>query len=146
MKKRIVTSGLVFILLVIGMVSNGFCWGSAVHAYIGDKLGARTGVKNYDEIYGAMAPDVFNFTFAPYYPFLYTQTHYVDFSIKDVAHGPLQNALAYGYASHNGMWGADFTAHHSGITYGQGQGYIIAKATELAPVFGYVRKWNDASR
>ncbi len=29
------------------------------------------------------------------------------------------------------LWGADFTAHHSGITYGQGQGYVIAKATEL---------------
>ncbi len=142
MKKRIVTFGSVVVLLLTVTVSNGFCWGSAVHAYIGDKLGAKTGMKNYNEIYGAMAPDVFNFTFAPYYPFLYTQTHYVDFNIKDIAHEPLQNALAYGYVSHNGFWGADFTSHHSGITYGQGQGYVIAKATEMAPVFGYVMGQN----
>jgi len=66
-----------------------------------------------------------------YYPYLYEQTHYITFDIKNAADEKLKKALAFGYFSHNGVWGADFTAHHSGITYGQGQGYVIAKATEL---------------
>jgi hypothetical protein len=142
MRKKIFTIGWAVVMLVAITVSNGFCWGSAVHAYIGDELGVRMGVKNFDEIYGAMAPDVFNYTFAAYYPFLYTQTHYYDFNTKEVAYGPFQNALAYGYASHNGVWGADFTAHHSGITYGQGQGYVVAKAKELMPILGYALAQN----
>ena len=45
MKKRIVVIGTVVALLVAGMVSNGFCWGSAVHAYIGSEVGAKAGIK-----------------------------------------------------------------------------------------------------
>jgi hypothetical protein len=131
MKKQALTIGCVAAILLIFSVSSVFSWGSATHAYIGNKIGAKGGLKDFDEMYGSLAPDVFNYTFATYYPYLYEQTHYITFNLKGVADEKLQKALAYGYFSHNGLWGADFTAHHSGITYGQGQGYVIAKATEL---------------
>lgn len=131
MKKQSLTIGCVVAILLMFSVSNVFSWGSATHAYIGNKIGAKGGLKDFDEMYGSLAPDVFNYTFATYYPYLYEQTHYTTFNLKGVADEKLQKALAYGYFSHNGLWGADFTAHHSGITYGQGQGYVIAKATEL---------------
>jgi hypothetical protein len=131
MKKQALTIGCVAAILLIFSVSSVFSWGSATHAYIGNKIGAKGGLKDFDEMYGSLAPDVFNYTFASYYPYLYEQTHYTTFNLKGVADEKLQKALAYGYFSHNGLWGADFTAHHSGITYGQGQGYVIAKATEL---------------
>jgi hypothetical protein len=132
MKKHVITIGCVVAVLMVFTVSNAFSWGSATHAYIGNKLGAKAGLKDFDEMYGALAPDVFNYTFATYYPYLYGQTHYTAFNLKSVADEKLQKALAYGYVSHNGVWGADVTAHHAGITFGQSEGYIIAKANELA--------------
>jgi hypothetical protein len=138
MKKQVATIGCVMALLLVFTVSNGFSWGSATHAYIGDKVGAKWGLKNADEMYGALAPDVFNYTFALYFPYLYQQTHYYAFmDMKDTADRCLEKALAFGFVSHNGVWGADFTAHHSGITYGQNGGYVIAKATELMPIVAY---------
>ena len=41
-------------------------------------------------------------------------------------------AAAFGFVSHNEEWGIDSTAHISGITFGQGGGYVTAKANELA--------------
>jgi hypothetical protein len=46
----------------------------------------------------------------------------------------LGKALAYGFVTHNEVWGADSTAHQNGLTFGQGEGYIIAKAPELAAI------------
>ncbi len=43
----------------------------------------------------------------------------------------MKRAFAYGFVSHNDLWGADVTAHHNGLTFGQGQGYVIAKAQAL---------------
>jgi hypothetical protein len=107
--------------------------------YIGDKLGAKWGLMNADEMYGALAPDVFNYTFATWYPYIYQETHYYAFmDMQDAADQYLQRALAFGFISHNGVWGADFTAHHSGITYGQGKGYVIQKAEVLAGIMGPV--------
>ena len=39
-----------------------------------------------------------------------------------------EDALAYGFVSHNEAWGADHAAHESSLTLGQEKGYIIAKA------------------
>lgn len=143
MKKQALTIGCVAAILLIFSVSSVFSWGSATHAYIGNKIGTKGGLKDFDEMYGALAPDVFNYTFATYYPYLYGQTHYTTFNLKGVADEKLQKALAYGYFSHNGLWGADVTAHHRGITYGQAEGYIIAKANLLSPEIDFLLKSND---
>lgn len=110
-----------------------FSWGSAVHAYIGDKLGAQGGLLNKNEVYGSMAPDMFNFQLdkPEYRGFLYGQTHNNFQKVLDEAKSQPAIALALGFLSHNG---ADYTAHDSGITFGQEQGYIIAKAEILLPI------------
>ena len=44
--------------------------------------------------------------------------------------------VAFGFMTHNDVWGADSTAHHDGkTTYSQGTGYVIAKAQELPLLF-----------
>jgi hypothetical protein len=138
MKKQMMVIGCAVAILCMFSASNVFSWGSATHAYIGNKLGTKGGLKDFDEMYGALAPDVFNYTFAAYYPYLYGQTHYTTFNLKNVANEKLQKALAFGYISHNGSWGADVTAHTKGITYGQAEGYVIAKANLLVPTIDQV--------
>ena len=137
MKKQALTLGCVAAILLIFSVSSVFSWGSATHAYIGNKIGAKGGLKDFDEMYGSLAPDVFNYTFAEWYEYIYKQTHYYAFmDMENAADKILQKALAFGFVSHNGIWGADFTAHHSGITYGQSKGYVIKKAELLAGIMG----------
>jgi hypothetical protein len=81
------------------------------------------------EIYGGMAPNIFNYMFdSPHLQDLYAATHNQFMKVGNAAKLNTGKALAYGFVSHNDEWGADFTAHHSGITLGQGEGYIIAKA------------------
>jgi len=137
MKKQILAIGCVAAILFMFSVSNVFSWGSATHAYIGKKIGAKGGLKDFDEMYGSLAPDVFNYTFAEWYEYIYKQTHYYAFmDMENAADKSLQKALSFGFVSHNGIWGADFTAHHSGITYGQSKGYVIKKAELLAGIMG----------
>ncbi len=128
-KKTFMASGIIFLVLVF-FSSNAFPWGSATHAYIDDHLSKKWGFKNMNEIYGGMAPDIFNymFNYPDYMGYLYSQTHNEFLRVWDEAKSRQGKALAYGFASHNDVWGADFTAHHSGRTFGQNEGYIIAKA------------------
>jgi hypothetical protein len=124
--------------LILGLAaSQAHAWGSATHCYIDDRLNrTEPGQKNLGEMYGGMAPDLFNYLFAPYQPFLYGQTHNAFLQVWEVAgpgQGSLQRGYAYGFVSHNDLWGADVTAHHHGLTFGQGQGYVIAKAQALKP-------------
>ena len=135
------------LVLILGLgASQAWAWGSATHTYIDDRLNRRgLGQKNLGEMYGGIAPDLFNYLFAPYQPYLYGQTH-DDFLKVWEAAGPgrssVKRALAYGFVSHNDLWGADVTAHHNGLTFGQGQGYVIAKAqamrTYLIDTFAYM--------
>jgi uncharacterized protein YgfB (UPF0149 family) len=127
------------LVLILGLsASQAWAWGSATHTYIDDRLNRQgPGQKNLGEMYGGVAPDVFNYLFAPYQPYLYGQTH-DDFLKVWEAAGParssVKRALAYGFVSHNDLWGADVTAHHDGLTFGQGQGYVIAKAQAMKPI------------
>ena len=43
-------------------------------------------------------------------------------------------AFAYGFTSHNDVWGADYTAHHDGRTT-LGIGYVLAQARVLTPTY-----------
>ena len=49
MKKQALTIGCVATILLIFSVSSVFSWGSATHAYIGNKIGAKGGLKDFDE-------------------------------------------------------------------------------------------------
>ena len=119
-----------------------FSWGGAVHAYLAEQYCTKNKLTNGNLIYGGFTPDIFNFRFdAPeYMAYLYDQTHHNAMKMWDAARSKPEKALALGFVSHNEIWGADFTAHRSGITFGQqgtipgrpGEGgYIIAKAYML---------------
>jgi hypothetical protein len=121
------------ITMMVLLPTAAFSWGSAVHAYIDGKLATKWKLLNGNQDYGAMVPDAFNFSFdqPAYMGFLYAQTHMNFLHVWYDAESRPAKALAFGFVSHNDVWGADFTAHHSGITSGQGKGYIIAKAEIL---------------
>lgn len=144
-KKSFVSVGVIFLALIC-FSSNAFAWGSATHAYIDDHLYKKRGLTDPAElnnrIYGANGPDVFNYMFNAYYVYLYPQTHNNFMAVWKNANTENEKALAYGFVSHNDVWGADFTAHHSGKTYGRGEGYIVAKAYELKSKLQQVPEFN----
>ncbi|HAK59452.1 MAG TPA: hypothetical protein DCO77_03575 [Nitrospiraceae bacterium] len=112
--------------------STAHSWGLATHAYLDDQLNRKGGLMNAQEIYGGMAPDLFNYMFtSPYASDLYMQTHYQFMKVWDLARSMRAKALSYGFVSHNNLWGADSTAHHAGRTVGLTEGYVIAKAKAL---------------
>jgi hypothetical protein len=134
-KKALALMGIIFVTVVF-FSTEAFSWGWAVHTYVDDHLGKKRGMKNLDEIYGGMAVDTFNYMFdrPDYLMFLSDQTHHEFMKTWNKADHGRQKSLALGFVSHNDVWGADSTAHHSGRTFGQEQGYVIAKAEILKPV------------
>jgi hypothetical protein len=83
-----------------------------------------------------MAADVFNYLFdhPDWLQYLYAVTHNEFMQLWEEADGSLQHATAFGFVSHNDQWGADATAHHAGRTFGREQGYVIAKAEQIAQI------------
>ena len=89
-------------------------------------------------MYGAMAPDIFNnlvglLPDADLVSYTHNQPYCLQIQ-KRLAHSHSQRALVYGFVCHNDTWGADFTAHHSGMTFGKGKGYVIAQAEALVAI------------
>lgn len=84
---------------------------------------------------------------SPYRDDLYDQTHHNAIRVWHQArNGPkyeLEQALAFGFAAHNDSWGADYIAHHSGLTNGGSEGYVITKAIMLDNIIEYQGKWDD---
>ena len=120
------------------MPARAFAWNQATHAYIADRLAARAGSDNLSEMWGSVAPDLFNFVFDPglCVGWIADQTQGADpasaMKIWSFASTSKEKALAYGFISHNDSWGADFVAHHSGLRPGyENEGYIITKAKQL---------------
>jgi len=115
--------------------STVFAWGSATHAYIDDQLNKKPELLKLNQIYGGMAPDVFNYMFtAPDQQiWLSSATHCESMRVWNAAILPTRKALAYGFVSHNSLWGADYTAHSPGCPAGitANQGYVYYKALEL---------------
>jgi len=128
-------------LVVMGVVCSGLMlfssealsWGFATHAYMDDHLGKKGAPSNPNEIYGGVAPDLFNtlFAYPEYLDFLPVQTHLKFRKMWKVSRGDAEKSLAFGFVSHNDHWGADFTAHHACRTCGQPVGYAYVKANAL---------------
>ena len=140
--KRKVTKKTVTVLastcFLLAMIpATAFSWGDATHAYISDRLKARIGYRNINEMWGSLGPDIFNFIFddtlCP--TWLGESTHGREtesfMNVWNVARTTPEKALAYGFVSHNEAWGADRTAHVLGLTSGRAGGYINAKAIKL---------------
>ena len=116
---------------------NAHGWGVVTHAYIAARLNHQFGRDDPNLMCGAMAPDVFNnLVGLPSEVDLPSYTHSEPYCLQilDAAASRSQRALVYGFICHNDDWGADFTAHHSGRTFGKGKGYVIVKAEALAAI------------
>lgn len=122
------------LVLACGVCPSAFGWGSATHAYIARQLGDGQGSADLRAIYGAVLPDAFNVMFGdPYQGPLWTLTHYEFQSLVEQTQSDYDKALAYGFASHNELWGADRTAHISAIG-DPTRGYVVRKSDELAAI------------
>jgi hypothetical protein len=131
-------------------------WGPATHAYIADHVGKQTALANVDEIYGAMAPDAFNTHFellgdSETAACIRNHTHGDPLDGADdfldvwnhAGRGRARNA-AYGYATHNDLWGADYFAHWASPN-GNAPGYLVAKAYELEALIDSQKDSNGSS-
>jgi hypothetical protein len=124
------------ILLVIALAwPTAGAWERGTHAFIADQLKKANGPYNIEEMYGAMAPDAFNYLFTQpyilYRDFLYDQTHHYFLKIQQAVKYGYEKSSSYGFISHNDTWGADSTAHHASLTLLPDEGYVITKAKLL---------------
>ena len=131
-RKNVLVVGVICLGLTLSF-SEAFSWGFATHAYIDDHLGKKQIHKNLNEIYGGVMPDLFNtlFDYPEYLEFLPVQTHFKSMKVWKASRSEVEKSLAFGFVSHNGGWGADFTAHDTCRTCGQPVGYAYAKAAVL---------------
>jgi hypothetical protein len=151
--KRTIFSTLALAIAVILISATAYSWNFATHAYIAEKIGKALPLPNANEIYGIMAPDLYNFEFSLMDDLtLRGLTHGIP--KDDPAHAPsqafmqvwwkakpgMQKSDAFGYVAHNDAWGADYIAHWKALPYlppfpppykDQPPGYIIALAVQL---------------
>jgi len=133
MSKRFL-SILVIAVVLFAAPTLVFGWGAATHAYLAKLLGHEPGVTNLQEMYGALLPDMLNLNFGyEHQDYLWNETHYEFMKVVTRAGFDESKALAFGFASHNEDWGADYTAHISSITVNPEEGYVVAKKKILAP-------------
>lgn len=145
--KKAFTAGAIFLLLFC-FTTRAFPWGSATHAYIIDKIMRKAGPPRL--MYGVMAPDVFNYfafimpsnSFPPTLPDdLYKATHEFFMKFWDAAQSRSEKPTAYGFVSHNNIWGIDSTAHVHSLTLDPGSGFVIQKAEMLIGVLDSYGVW-----
>ena len=127
MKKTII-SGFAVGLALLFFTATAHPWNYATHAYIAAKIGKKLPLANLNEMYGAMAPDLFNFEFSLMSDLLLRGfTHGIPTDATYYSPNPASNedfmqvwnlagwgqkrSTAYGYISHNDAWGDDFVAH-----------------------------------
>jgi hypothetical protein len=138
MKKRghMLLSAIVVAVFIFCFSGEAFPWGAAAHLYVVDRASDKTGQDKLEEYYGSNGPDAFNYLFAypQYRDYLYNQTHNEFEELWSAAETHSEKALAFGFLSHNDVWGADYTAHHGGTTFGKKGGYVIANARTLKAI------------
>lgn len=132
MKNKLVIS-LIMAVILFTAPAPALAWGSATHNYLAKELGNKFGIMNLQEMYGSVLPDLFNLMFGyPYQDYLWTETHYEFMKLVSLGKFGRKKACAYGFASHNDEWGADYTAHHSAVLNPE-EGYVVTKVNYLAP-------------
>jgi len=136
MKSKI-TTFIIMAVIFLFSAAPAYPWGYGTHAYIADHTNKQEGDRNFNEIYGSLVPDMFNYSFnLPIYEpgGIYEQFHQNYLKIWEQKKRGMEKGLALGFASHNEEWGADRTAHIDGLTFGNGTGYVMAKADLLGQV------------
>jgi hypothetical protein len=129
--KRSVSFVALFALLLLA-VQSGFGWGNVTHVYYANQLGAKFGFTNMHEMYGSLLPDTYNYLFDEKGQYLYDALHTDYMPMYQNAVTREEKAIAFGFLTHNAVWGADYTAHYKGFTT-PGGGYAVVKGAALAP-------------
>ncbi len=138
MKKLFFACAAVFCAVFL-FSQTAFSWGWAVHAYIDKQFQTKWQIRNVNLLYGSLAPDIFNYQFDAPALYMQNQTHNNFMKLWDAARSQPGTALAFGFVSHNELWGADFTAHIAGIPgHPEAGGYVVAKAYELKGILDQV--------
>lgn len=119
-------------LFLLTATGSAYAWGNAVHTWLASRLGTKAGYYDFQELYGATLPDQYNFLLDANGSYLAYQAHTNVGPVIDNADNCRLKALAFGFASHNDVTGADYTAHWAGQTT-PGVGYVVAKAETLVP-------------
>jgi hypothetical protein len=138
---RIARSLAVFILLLT-ISTLAIAWGPGTHAYIANKL--NKGMDAPDTIFGAVAPDINQVLSTDQNSPFFTATHYgfMDlWNATTVVTTSTAKPLAFGFVSHNELWGADHYAHitsnlyknyvNPDVRYSGQNGYVWVKAAQL---------------
>jgi hypothetical protein len=121
---------------------SAWAWSDATHVYMAKHTERAGGQVTPNELcnrlYGSVAVDMFAYDFSiegqTLHKILHDRTMTLPALPWDFAKTDAERALAYGLASHNNTWGTDSTAHIDGITAGNRNGYVIAKAEFLAGI------------
>jgi len=149
--RKATLSGLAILSALVLLSSPAFSWNFATHAYIANHIGKTLPLQNFNEIYGIMAPDLYNFNFSLMNDqTLYSYTHGLPqpggenfLKVWKKAKWGFASPAAFGYVAHNDVWGADFTAHHMAQSMPLGKGYIIFLAEMLRDQLGGAGLWDQ---
>lgn len=126
-------------LFALAAPAATLAWGAGTHTYVAVhtyKLEGRLEGRDFcRRVLGANGPDLFNYPFTDEVQLLAGVLHRRDASANVApwlaATTADERSLGFGFASHNDAWGTDSTAHYDGITAGNTNGYVIAKAAVL---------------
>lgn len=139
---RRLAARLLFLSLAAVMPAAALAWSDATHVYLAKHTEKATGqmspTDRCNRFYGAVAVDMFAYDFTVEGQTLHAILHDRSMAVPALpyalASSPAERALGFGLANHNNAWGTDATAHFDGITEGNREGYVIAKAKALAAV------------
>jgi hypothetical protein len=150
MKKSGVAISTIFCVIFF-YAQAAFSWGWAVHTYIDEQFNTKWQIRNANLLYGGLTPDIFNYQFNTEALYMHDETHNDFMKVWEAAQSKPGKALAFGFVSHNEVWGVDSTAHRSGITFGQigtipghpeAGGYVVAKAYILKGILEQIPEFN----
>ena len=122
-------------LVLCAFAPAAHSWGPATHAYIASQIGNAKDLDGIDQTYGAMAPDLFSIIYKDreLQKRLAARTHTEFMKLWTSVPPGMSMDSAYGFVTHNELWGADYTADQSGQNSGKSVGYVTEKAAELRP-------------
>ncbi len=149
--KRVCLTTCAVVLSALFFSSTAFSWGWAVHTYIDEQFNTKWQIRNANQLYGGLAPDIFNYQFDVPALYMQNETHNDFMRIWNIAQSKPGKALAFGFVSHNEVWGVDSTAHRAGLTFGQpgtipghpeAGGYVVAKAYILKGILEQVPEFS----
>lgn len=142
MKKNILSLVCLPLLVMALAASTASAWGPGTHSYIAKELGRKFGYLNLQEMYGANAPDFPGVMLDPEYYAIRDRlgylTHYEFKNVVKNARWSSQKAFAYGFATHNQEWGADYWAHIAGYTKNQAAALVALVTVENPTIWTQV--------